>query len=181
MSARTVRSAIALGSNLGDRARHLALAVREIGHTEGVRVVAVSRWIETDPVGGPPNQGRYLNGAVLVETTLSARDLLRELQRIEHEHGRDRSVSVQNGPRTLDLDLLTHGLERHADPSLCVPHPRMFVREFVLAPLAEIAPDLVVPGTPPRTVRELLVELESGSQRPKSDLPCGVETHSARG
>jgi len=195
VSRHLVRSAIALGSNLGDRARHLDAAVEEIGRVPGVRVLRASSWIETDPVGGPPEQGRYLNGAVLVETSLAARDLLVALQEIERLHGRDRSHSVHHGPRTLDLDLLTHGQERHDEPGLCVPHPRMAERDFVLRPLLEIAPDLRVPCRGPRdgsmtgseaacaerSVRELGLEL---AQRPTGEavaIPLGADAGLARG
>jgi 2-amino-4-hydroxy-6-hydroxymethyldihydropteridine diphosphokinase len=191
VSRHPVLAAIGLGSNLGDRARHLDTAAAEIGRIPGVRVVRVSSWIETDPVGGPPDQGRYLNGAALVETALSAHDLLRALEEIERAHGRDRTQAVENGPRTLDLDLLTHGLERHDEPGLCVPHPRLAERAFVLLPLAEIAPDLLVPGraardgaeVPPAAnrVRDLVLELARRQPGGPAATALGLKAGLARG
>jgi 2-amino-4-hydroxy-6-hydroxymethyldihydropteridine diphosphokinase len=160
VKAPSVVAAVALGSNLDDRRDHLDRAVREIARIPGVRVVAVSRWIETEPVGGPKGQGPFLNGALLAETSLSARELLDHLQAIERAHGRDRSNGVHHGPRTLDLDLLLHGDERHDDPGLRVPHPRMAERGFVLGPLSEIAPDLRLPEG--ASVREKLAQLRAG-------------------
>lgn len=161
---KTVVAAIALGSNLGDRREHMDRAVREIARIPGTRVLAVSKWIETEPVGGPDGQSRFLNGALLAETSSSALELLRHLQAIERAHGRDRSSGVHHGPRTLDLDLLLHGDERHDKPGLHVPHPRMAEREFVLGPLAEIAPELRLADG--QSVRERLEELRAGSLPP---------------
>jgi 2-amino-4-hydroxy-6-hydroxymethyldihydropteridine diphosphokinase len=162
MSDAAVVCAIALGSNLGDRRGHLDLAVREIAALSDVRVLAVSRWIETDPVGGPSGQTSYLNGALLLETSRPPRELLAALQGIERAHGRRRSPGVRNEPRTLDLDLLTYGESEISEPDLHVPHPRMEERAFVLAPLAEIAPDLVLPGSHV-AVRNALARLELDS------------------
>jgi len=132
-------AAVALGSNLGDRRAHLERAVRALERTPGVVVLRRSRWHETAPVGGPAGQGAYLNGALLVETTIGPRELLAELTRLEARAGRQREVP--HGPRTLDLDLLYFGDERCDAPDLTLPHPRMEERLFVLEPLAEIAPD----------------------------------------
>jgi 2-amino-4-hydroxy-6-hydroxymethyldihydropteridine diphosphokinase len=145
---RRTRAWIALGSNVGDRNAHLDAAVDALAALPGTRVLARSSWHETEPVGGPAGQGPYLNGAAAIETELDARALLAAMQRIEREQGRDRSGGVRNAPRTLDLDLLVYG-DASADaridePGLEVPHPRLHEREFVLAPLAEIAPSLVV-------------------------------------
>ncbi|MCA9286073.1 MAG: 2-amino-4-hydroxy-6-hydroxymethyldihydropteridine diphosphokinase [Phycisphaerales bacterium] len=146
MSGAGVVCAVALGSNLGDRHEHLSAALAALGSAAGVTVERVSRFWETEPVG-PPGQGRYLNAAVVLTTTLSARTLLDLLQRIERDRGRDRSDGVRNGPRTLDLDLLLYGQQTIREPGLEVPHPRMLERPFVLGPLAEVAPDLVHPTT----------------------------------
>jgi len=152
-----VLAAIGLGSNLGDRAAHLDRAVEEIGGLAGTRVLAVSSWIETDPVGGPAGSPRFLNGALLLDTALGARELLEALLAIERSHGRIRRAGVRNEPRELDLDLLVYeGLRSH-QPDLRLPHPRMEEREFVLAPLAQIAPDLVLASG--RTVRDRLADL----------------------
>lgn len=155
-----LRGAIGLGSNLGDRARHLDRAVLEIDAIPGVRVGSVSDWIETEPVGGAAGSPTFLNGVVLVETRLEARDLLDSLLAIERAHGREREAGPRPrlaAPRTLDLDLLWLGDLRIDEPSLVVPHPRLEERVFVLQPLARIAPEIVLPSG--RTVRERLEEI----------------------
>jgi len=128
--------AIALGSNLGDRAATLRAAKRRLRAEPGVLLVVDSELYETAPVGGPAGQGAYLNAVALLETLLSADDLLALLHRIEHQFGRVRSA--QDGPRTLDLDLLLYGDAVIQTPTLTVPHPRLHERAFVLVPLAEM-------------------------------------------
>jgi 2-amino-4-hydroxy-6-hydroxymethyldihydropteridine diphosphokinase len=162
MNSEWVRSAVALGSNLGERKEHLASAVREITDLDGVRNLRASRAIETEPVGGPAGQGNYLNAAIVFETCVPPRGLLSALQRIEAQHGRDRSSGVRNQPRTLDLDLLLYGDHVIDEDGLTVPHPRLCERAFVLEPLAHVGGDLVVPGQG-RTVRELLARLQHES------------------
>jgi len=134
------RALVALGSNLGDRAAHLRRALRALAQTPGLRVLRVSRIYETAPVGakGHP-QSDYLNAVVALRSALPPRLLLLRLQQIERAAGRRRTW--RNAPRTLDLDLLFHGAPRR-DPNLVLPHPRLHLRGFVLAPLAEIAPAL---------------------------------------
>ncbi len=143
MGAKYTIAGIALGSNLGDRERTLQGALRRLDCAPGVVVLKRSTWHETEPElgpeGGPEGQGPFLNGVALVETTLTPEALLNLLQAIEHKAGRTRTVP--NGPRTLDLDLLWHGESRRDSSELTLPHPRMHQRTFVLAPLAEIAPD----------------------------------------
>jgi 2-amino-4-hydroxy-6-hydroxymethyldihydropteridine diphosphokinase len=134
---RRVRAYVALGSNLGDREATLRAAVERLGGAPGIEVVAVSRLRETDPVGPVQDQPRFLNGAVALETTLSARALLARLLEVERELGRTRE-GPQGGPRTLDLDLLLYGEERIDEPGLRVPHPRLHERPFVLEPLADL-------------------------------------------
>lgn len=142
--------AIALGSNLGDRHSHLAFAVDRL---RTVLVdLCVSSWHDTDPVGVGP-QPHYLNGAVTGRTEQSAEDLLKELQQIELDRGRERPHP--GAARTLDLDLLLYGEMVVDRPGVRVPHPRYRERLFVLEPLAEIAPDWRDPETG-LTVRELL-------------------------
>ena len=154
---------IALGANLGDRERTLGQAVEAIDTLASTRVTARSALIETEPVG-PIEQGSYLNGVIRIETGLDAPALLTELLKIEASLGRDRSRAERWGPRTVDLDLLIFGEAQIELPGLCVPHPRIAERLFVLEPLCEIAPDLIVPGAA-QTVRQLRDNL-TGSERP---------------
>jgi 2-amino-4-hydroxy-6-hydroxymethyldihydropteridine diphosphokinase len=123
---------------------------------DGLDVVAVSTFRETDPVG-LLDQPRFLNGAAAVETDLSARDLLEALLGIERKLGRVRD-GTRWGPRAIDLDLLLYGDEIVDEPGLCVPHPRLHERRFALEPLAELAPQAVVPGA--GRVSELLAALD---------------------
>ena len=132
---------ISLGSNVGDRLAHLNQAVDVLDRTPGVTVVAVSTSHETNPVGGPVGQGPFLNAAARLDTDLDPFALLDVLLDIERQAGRVRTVRW--GERTLDLDLLLYGCKRIHSDRLILPHPRMAVRRFVLAPLAEIAPEIV--------------------------------------
>lgn len=157
-SGQRVRCAVALGSNLGDRAAHLERAVSELAAHPRVTLTAVSPWIETEPIGGPPGQGAYLNGALLLETDLGPDELLDLLLELERRAGRERTPGLRDAPRTLDLDLLLYGQREIELRHLEVPHPRLEERLFVLEPLAHIAPDLVLPRSG-RTVRERLDEL----------------------
>lgn len=134
-------AAIGIGSNLGDRAGQIASAVDMIASTEGIDLIATSTMIETTPVGGP-EQGAFLNGALVLESSLEPRALLERLHEIERAHGRVRPDPVRWGPRTLDLDLLLFGEHVSEQESPLLPHPRMHERRFVLEPLVEIAPDM---------------------------------------
>ncbi len=138
------RAYVGLGANLGDRERTLLAAVEELRGEDGIVIVSVSTLRETEPVG-VGDQPRFLNGAVALETTLPAAALLHRLLSLEQRFGRVR-VPGQHGPRTLDLDLLLYGDEAIEEPGLTVPHPRLHERRFVLEPLAELAPSLVIPG-----------------------------------
>jgi 2-amino-4-hydroxy-6-hydroxymethyldihydropteridine diphosphokinase len=139
-----IRAYVGLGANLGDRERTLREAVEALGAEKGIEVVSVSTLRDTEPVG-VGEQPRFLNGAAELETTLTARELLDRLLAVEQRFGRVRT-SGEHGPRTLDLDLLLYGDEAIDEPGLTVPHPRLHERRFVLEPLAELAPGLVVPG-----------------------------------
>jgi 2-amino-4-hydroxy-6-hydroxymethyldihydropteridine diphosphokinase len=146
------RAYVGLGANLGDREATIRAAVEALAGEDGIAVVAVSSLRETEPVG-VGEQPQFLNGVAAVETTLSARDLLDRLLEIEQRFGRVR-IPGEHGPRTLDLDLLLYGGETIDEPGLAVPHPRLHERRFVLEPLAELAPGLLVPGR--GTVESLL-------------------------
>lgn len=133
------RAYLGLGSNLADRERYLREAIGTLGDT----VTAVSAVYETDPVGGPAGQGRYLNLVVEIDTDLAPRELLAVCQRIESAAERVRAERW--GPRTLDVDVLWIDGVTMDEVDLTVPHPRMRGRRFVLEPLAELAPELVDP------------------------------------
>jgi 2-amino-4-hydroxy-6-hydroxymethyldihydropteridine diphosphokinase len=132
-----VRAFLGLGSNLGDRVGYLRDAVRTL---RDVGLVAVSPVYETDPVGGPVDQDSYLNMVVELRTDRSARDLLGVCRRLEA--AADRVRLEHWGPRTLDVDVLWIDGVTADDPDLIVPHPRLWQRRFVVAPLHDLAPDL---------------------------------------
>ena len=134
---------VGLGANLGAREETLRLAVELLGAADDVDVLAVSKLRETEPVG-VVDQPAFLNGAVAIETARAPRDLLDLLLEIERSLGRVREERW--GPRTIDLDLLVYGAEVVDEPGLRVPHPRLHERRFALEPLAELQPDLDVPG-----------------------------------
>lgn len=146
------RAVLSLGSNVGDSAATLASAVSALGAAPGVRVLATSPVYRTAPVGGV-EQDDYLNAVLVVATTLAPHDLLALAHRVEDGHGRDRAREVRWGPRTLDVDVVTMGVDagvtrsgptRASAPVL--PHPRAHERAFVLVPWAAVAPDDVLPG-----------------------------------
>ena len=134
-----MRAFLGLGSNLGDRQAFLREAVESL-----TGVVAVSSIYETDPVGGPGGQAPYLNLVVELDTNLSARELLGVCHRLESAANRVRQERW--GPRTLDVDILWTDQPPIDEPDLQIPHPRMLERRFVMAPLAELAPDVVPPN-----------------------------------
>jgi len=155
------RVAIALGANLGDRERQLQQAVHALRTV--LDELAVSSFHDTAPVGVPIPQPNYLNAAVTGLTRLAPRALLARLLEIERMLGRARPHA--NAPRTIDLDLILYGNVQLDEPALTVPHPRFRDRAFVLAPLAEIAPDMVDPDTG-LTVEALLRRLSLPARRP---------------
>ena len=135
----TERAYLGIGSNLGDRLATLQVAIDGLAATSGITVLMVSPVYETDPVGGP-DQGEFLNAVVALDTTLSPRELLGVGQRLEHAARRVRSERW--GPRTLDVDILLVGTGEVHEPDLEVPHPRMWERGFVMAPLGDLDPAL---------------------------------------
>jgi 2-amino-4-hydroxy-6-hydroxymethyldihydropteridine diphosphokinase len=149
---------IALGSNLADRLEHLQTGIVMLKRHPEILVQARSRVFETEPFGVTSAQGAYLNAAAKLETSLSAHDLLHVMLEIELSRGRERLERW--GARTLDLDILIYGTEMISETNLEIPHPRMLERAFVLAPLADIAPDLEIPGLA-FTVRQALERLNS--------------------
>lgn len=138
------RAALGLGSNLGDRLENLQNAIDTLLSTDEIMGVAVSPVYETEPVGGPADQPKYLNAVLLVDTTLTARSLLERAQAVEEVYGRNRDEHW--GPRTLDVDVLVVGNRIEDDGTVVVPHPRLHERAFVLAPWADVEPDAQVPG-----------------------------------
>ena len=139
---RAVDAYIGLGANLGDANATLAAAFNALEALPESELMQRSSIYRSAPIdsSGPD----YLNAVVKLRTALGAHELLVQLQSIERSHGRERPY--RNAPRTLDLDVLLYGMQQIQSPTLIVPHPRAHERAFVLAPLAEIAPQLVIPG-----------------------------------
>jgi 2-amino-4-hydroxy-6-hydroxymethyldihydropteridine diphosphokinase len=148
-----MRAYVGLGGNLGDRRALLDAAVEALRRDPDIEVVAVSSFRETEPVG-VVDQPPFLNGAVSVDTDLSARELLDRLLGVERSLGRTREGEERYGPRTVDLDLLLYGDETIDEPGLTVPHPRLAERAFALEPLVELDPALRLPDG--RSLGELL-------------------------
>lgn len=145
-------AAIGLGSNLDNPVAQVRAGIAALRALADSRVLACSALYRSAPVGVRA-QPDFVNAVCLLETSLDGVSLMRALLKVEHRHGRVRGAE-KGGPRTLDLDLLLYGEEVWDSPELTVPHPRLHERAFVLVPLAEIAPDLVIPGRGP--VRALL-------------------------
>lgn len=131
---------VGVGSNLGAREASIHCAAALLGSREGIELRDVSKIYETEPLGPP--QPRYLNAAFRLETRLSPRELLRIMLRTERRLGRHRVSDERWGPRSIDLDLLWDQRGRHESPGLCVPHPELEKRDFALAPLLDVAPEL---------------------------------------
>ena len=138
------RAYLGLGANLGPKEVTILRAVELLGVEPGIEVLGLSQLRETEPVG-VVNQPAFLNGAVALETSLSSWELLDVMLRIEQELGRVRD-DEHWGPRTIDLDLLVYGDEVLDEPGLRIPHPRLHERRFALEPLADLEPELDIPG-----------------------------------
>lgn len=139
-----VRAYVGLGSNLDGPANRIRRAFAELAQLPRTQLAARSPLYQTRPLG-PPAQPDFINAVAALDTELSAEELLRALQAIEDAEGRTRG-GVQWGPRTLDLDLLLYGDTVRDTPALVLPHPGLHLRSFVLYPLADLAPELVIPG-----------------------------------
>lgn len=176
--AEPVTAYIALGSNLGDRRASLDQAITYLKQQAGIEVLAVSAYHETDPVGGPSGQGKYLNAVAQLRTTLEPMALLKALLAAEAQMGRVRAERF--GPRTIDLDVLLYGLRVHQEADLTIPHPRMHERVFVLAPLVEIAP-LAVHPVLQSTAKDLLDRLQQSPPKRELEGQNAVVTGSTSG
>lgn len=145
---------IAIGGNTGDRTKNMAGGLKALSDGP-VKITRRSKIYEADS-WGPIPQGRYFDAVVCGETALSPQALLTELNRIEKSFGRDRDKEIRYGPRPLDLDILLYDDLVLNEPDLQIPHPLMLERAFVVVPLHEIAPDLIVQG---RSVKDALAKL----------------------
>ncbi len=157
-----IPAAIALGSNMGDRAGNLRRSLEMLAANETTSIIRVSPFLQTAPVptrnADGPLGGPYINAACVIDTILQPRDLLDLLLSIERTLGRTRDPANRSAPRTIDLDLLLYSDRVVNEPGLVIPHPRMHLRRFVLDPLAHIAPHWIVP-TQARSVSDLFMAL----------------------
>jgi len=167
---------VALGANLGDAAGTLREAVAEIASWSSARALGSSLW-RTEPVDCPPGSPSFLNAALGLEPKpdTTPESLLAALLALEAWLGRTRS-GLANAPRAIDLDLIAFGIETRATPTLTLPHPRAHQRAFVLAPLAEIAPGLVLPGQQ-KTVTELLATVGQAGEVVKTEPLMNANEH----
>jgi 2-amino-4-hydroxy-6-hydroxymethyldihydropteridine diphosphokinase len=138
-----VTAYLGLGANLGNREANICKALRSLDNLPTIQVTNVSSFYET-PAVGITDQPDFLNAAAAIETTLTSDHLLEASLAVEKNMGRVRTQRW--GPRVIDIDILVYGDEQKITPTLTLPHPRLLERVFALAPLAEIAPELVLPG-----------------------------------
>jgi len=127
---------LGLGANLGNRKENIKMAIEKIDALKDTRVLRKSKIMESLPIGGPAGQGKFLNAALKIDTKLPALTLFKKLKEIESQMGRKKTVRF--GPRIIDLDILLYGDKLMRSKKLIIPHPRMFGRDFVIKPLAEV-------------------------------------------
>jgi 2-amino-4-hydroxy-6-hydroxymethyldihydropteridine diphosphokinase len=164
---------LGLGSNVGDRRANLQAAVDALpGH--GVTVLASSSTYDTDPVGLVLDQPSFLNACIRVTTGLEPEALLDACKAVERDLGRDLEGGVRHGPRPIDVDLLLFGAEAYRSERLSLPHEQVTARRFVLVPLLELAPDLVVPGGGGRAADALAALGQEGDVR-REGPPLAVD------
>ena len=158
-----MRTAVALGSNIGDRLENLRAARKGIFDLPKIKAPILSSAVyQTEPIGCEPGAGKFFNAVVEFEYDGDPARLLEQLIRIEESLGRKRDHR-QNVSRTIDIDLLYCGDQQINDERLRLPHPRLHLRDFVLRPLADIRPDLILPGQK-KSIRELLAEIEQSGE-----------------
>jgi 2-amino-4-hydroxy-6-hydroxymethyldihydropteridine diphosphokinase len=164
MAVRKTEAGLSLGTNMGDRLAFLKEARKRIEALPDVRVAAASPVYETEPIGVMPQYKdmKFLNAVLIVEGAWTAHELYDMMQEVEAAMGRHRGLD-RYAPRTIDIDLIYVGDARIRSGGLVIPHPRWTSRRFVLQPLADVRPNLVLPGDR-RTVRQVLAELEDGEQ-----------------
>ncbi|MFD0482146.1 2-amino-4-hydroxy-6-hydroxymethyldihydropteridine diphosphokinase [Kineococcus sp. GCM10028916] len=141
-----MNAVLSLGANTGHRAANLHAALEALGAVEGITVDAVSTFVESAPVGTVRDQPDFLNAVALVSTSLDPHALLRACHAVEAEVGLDRSTKVPDGPRPIDVDVVTCGGLVLTEDGLVLPHPRAHERTFVLGPWLELDPDAELPG-----------------------------------
>lgn len=158
MAAQTHTACVALGANIGEPLRQIEAGFSALAALPGTRLLARSSLYRSAPVGYA-DQPDFINAVAMIETALAPHALLDALLEIERAHGRVREFP--NAPRTLDLDIVLYGDVVLQEPGLTIPHARMLERAFVMVPLTEIAPDVVVPGR--GRVRDLALQVDGGS------------------
>jgi len=169
---RPVIATVGLGSNLGDKCANIARAISLLTDGGEIRLVKRSRDYRSAPWGGIA-QDWFVNACIAVETSLAPHELLKRCQKIEHEVGRVRGQKW--GPRLIDIDVLTYGDETIDTPDLSVPHPLIAERMFVLRPLQEIVPHLVLDGAP---IASLIAKADPGGVEPMDEPPSTGRTPS---
>ncbi len=157
-----MEAGLSLGSNISSRSANLAEAKRRILEIPGVTLVAQSPLYETEPVGVKPEFKHldFVNAVLVIETPGTAHELYDKLRKIEDDVGRHRTID-RFAPRPIDIDIIYFGNDQIESGGLCIPHPQWSKRRFVLQPLADVRPDLVLPGTT-KTVKQTLDELKPG-------------------